>query len=94
MREREVCDFVRVYVFDWHVLSALAVPLIFSALFPVYWILICPEIWHRHPGMRLATVLVDPKIYKADEKHLVRLQKCFFQCSDSCPVNGRNRNIS
>ena len=49
-REREVCDFVRVYVFDWHVLSALAVPLIFSALFPVYWILICPEIWHRHPG--------------------------------------------
>ena len=49
----EVCDFVRVYVFDWHVLSALAVPLLFSALFPVYWILICPKIWLKHPGKDL-----------------------------------------
>ena len=46
----KVCDFVRVYVFDWHVLSALAVPLLFSALFPVYWMLICPKIWQKHPG--------------------------------------------
>ena len=46
----KVCDFVRVYVFDWHVLSALAVPLLFSALFPVYWMLICPRIWQKHPG--------------------------------------------
>ena len=44
-------EFIRVYVFDWHVLSALVIPLIFSLIFPVYWLLICPKIWIFYPEL-------------------------------------------
>ena len=42
-------EFVRIYVFDWHVLSALAVPVIFSIFFPIYWFVICPQVWTDYP---------------------------------------------
>ena len=38
----QLSDFLKIYLFDWHVLSALLIPLLFAVFFPVYWFLICP----------------------------------------------------
>ena len=40
-----VFEFFSIYVLDWHVLSALLIPLLFGLLFPLYWFVICPLIW-------------------------------------------------
>ena len=41
----QLSDFLKIYLFDWHVLSALLIPLLFAVFFPVYWFLICPAVW-------------------------------------------------
>ena len=44
-------EFILAHVFNWHVLCALAVPVLFSLLFPVYWFIICPQIWAENPQL-------------------------------------------
>lgn len=61
-------DFIRTYVLEWHVLSALAVPLLFCVLFPLYWIIICPRIWEDNPSLyhpRWGSFIKDGKVVPA-----------------------------
>lgn len=51
MNKSQICEFVQVYLLDWPVLSVLLVPLLFSLLFPVYWLIICPQIWEENPDL-------------------------------------------
>ena len=41
----QLTDFLRIYVFDWHVLCVLLIPFLFAVFFPVYWFVLCPGIW-------------------------------------------------
>ena len=42
-------EFLRIYVFDRHVLPALVIPLVSSLLFPLYWFVACPAVWAQYP---------------------------------------------
>ena len=50
-RAHALADFVRHYVLDWHVLWALSVPAAFAALFPLYWLVVCPRVWAARPDL-------------------------------------------
>ena len=48
-------EFLRIYVFDRHVLPALAIPLVFTLLFPLYWFVACPAVWAEWPELLALT---------------------------------------
>ena len=44
-------EFLKIYVLDIHVLPALLIPVAFTVVFPLYWLVICPAIWSEYPAL-------------------------------------------
>ena len=71
----QLSDFLKIYLFDWHVLSALLIPLLFAVFFPVYWFLICPAGKYLFSKAWLATYFDLPHSQLRNSKAL-HTRKC------------------
>ena len=89
----QLSDFLKIYLFDWHVLSALLIPLLFAVFFPVYWFLICPAGKYLFSKAWLATYFDLPHSQLRNSKVLRtrnRAQLAFLMVA----TRTRTRNFS
>ena len=67
-------EFLKIYVFDWHILPTLLVPVIFTLFFPIYWFVLCPLIWKEFPNTVRPRSMLIGKYCFYFRHHIVQLK--------------------